>query len=77
MLDRHSLNNAESFHVDTTANTVTLYVAAGSVTVEKAGTTIATLNQDEIYTMPMGTGTYTVTATAESTRVVAFRWFVY
>lgn len=77
MLDRHSLNNGETFQIDTTANSVTLYVAAGSVTVTKSGTTIATLTQDEVYTLPLGTGTYTVTATAESTRVVAFRWFVY
>ena len=80
MVDRLYLEPNEEATIDTQNNTVAIVFGRGTETVEirdANGNTLATLRYDEIYTLPINTGTYKVINTGTVSAVLfVFRSFI-
>lgn len=76
MLDRITLAAGETLAVDTTANSVTVYAHEGTIAITKDTQQVATLDTDESFTLPIGSGTYSIQAQTAAT-ILLWRFFVY
>lgn len=79
MVDKLELAQNEIAYIDTTSNTATILCFTGNVEIRNAqNTIIATLNQEEIFTLPIQTGMYSVKGLSATTnKIYIFRLFVY
>lgn len=79
MIDKIELTQNEETYIDTTSNTATILVYSGSVEVyNSANTLVATLNAEEIYTLPIQTGVYKIKCTSSGgAKCYVFRMFIY
>lgn len=77
MIDRLDMSFNEIAILDTTNNSISVLVASGSCNIVRDNSVIATLGQYESYTLPIGTGIYTLVSTADNTKAFLFRLFIY
>lgn len=79
MVDKIELTLNEETYIDTTSNTATILVFSGSVEIYNfANTLIATLNAEEIYTLPIQTNIYKIKCVSSGgAKCYVFRMFIY
>jgi hypothetical protein len=79
VIDRVELEAWEKTIIDTTSNSVSILVATGKLVITNYDESkiIAELEQWEVFTLPIQTGSYVIKAQDQWTLAYLFRMFIY